>query len=100
LEEIPHITKKKVQKSISELKNNKALGEDGIVIEAIKEGGKELLEIITTLFNKCLIEIKTSAFAIWNNAVITIIHKKGNIADLKKNLSACFYIFTNYSQKS
>jgi len=66
------------------MKNNKAPGEDSIVIETIREGGEELLKIITILFNKCLKETKTSAT--WNNAFITIMHKKGNIAE---NIERC-----------
>jgi len=48
-----------VQKSISEIRNNKTAGDDSIVVEATREEGKELLRVITILFNKCLKEIKT-----------------------------------------
>jgi len=60
-------------------------------------GGEELLNVITTLFNKRLKETKT--LAAWDNALITIIEyflRKGNIADLKNqptNYRPCFHIF-------
>ena len=76
------------------MKNGKAPGEDGIVIEAVKEGGEILLKAITVLFNKCLIEATTPTE--WNNAIIVIMHKKGNIADLNDYRPNSF---TNYSLK-
>jgi len=63
------------------MKNNKISREDDIVVETIKQESEELLKIIITLFNKCLKETKTSAA--WDNALITIMHKKRNIANLK-----------------
>lgn len=62
------------------MKNSKAPGKDDIVIEAIKEGEDKLLKAITTLFNKCLIEATSPA--VWNNAIIVIMHNKENIANL------------------
>lgn len=57
---------------------------DGVVIEAVKVGGNEVLNAITKLFNQCL----TSATkpTIRNNAVINIIHKKGNIPKIFQKL--------------
>lgn len=56
--------------------HNTAPGEDGVVAEAIKLGGRELLKAITKLFNKCLDEGKITQ--IWPNATIGIMHKKRN----------------------
>lgn len=80
-EEMPPITREEMQKSLSEMKNNKSPGEDDVVIEAVKGSEEELLRAITNLFNKCLEEAKTPSM--WNNAIITIMHKKGNIVDLQ-----------------
>lgn len=80
-EEMPTITEEEVLKSLSEMKNNKAPGEDGVVVEAIKLGGRELLKAVTKLFNKCLDEGTTPQ--IWNNATIVIMHKKGSTTNLQ-----------------
>lgn len=79
-EEIPEITTYEIQKSIAEMKNNKSPGDDEVVIEAIKLGGAKLLESLKVLFNECLIQGKTPHK--WNNANITLIHKKGDITNL------------------
>lgn len=101
-EEMPDITEEEVLKSMSEMKNNKAPGEDDIVIEAVREGGEQLLKAITKLFNKCLMETTTPTN--WNNAIIIIMHKKGNIADLKNYrpislLSHLYKLFTKILTK-
>ena len=41
------------------------------------------MDALTTLFNKFL--IKGTTPTVWNNAVILIMHKEANIADLKNN---------------
>ena len=56
------------------------MSKDGIAIKAVKEGGDILLKAITVLFNKYLIEATTPTE--WNNTIIVIMHKKGNIANL------------------
>ncbi|CAG9767975.1 unnamed protein product [Ceutorhynchus assimilis] len=71
LEEMPPISEEEVSRSLSEMKNNKAPCEDGVVAEAVKLGGKKLLKMITKLFNKCLDEATTAEM--WNNVTIIII---------------------------
>jgi len=80
-EEMPDITIDEVQASLNEMKNKKAPGEDNIPIEAIKEGGPVLLEMVTVLFNKCLEQERVPEA--WENAVITLLHKKGDITKLE-----------------
>lgn len=63
------------------MKNNKAPGEDGIVIESVKLGGETLLKSIKDLFNLCLEDgIIPSQ---WNNAEMILLHKKGDITELE-----------------
>lgn len=79
-EDIPEITISEINGALSEMKNNKTPGEDGLVIEAIKMGGNKLLQAIKTLFNACLSKGTTPSE--WNNAVIILLHKKGDITDI------------------
>lgn len=50
-EEIPEITSSEIEMAISEIENNKASVEDGIMIENIKARGKELINALKVLFN-------------------------------------------------
>ena len=77
---IPEILSWEVQYAITQMKNNKAPGDDEIVIDVIKEGGPELCRHIAKLFTNCLRKRKTPEA--WNNAVITLLHKKGDIKDI------------------
>lgn len=80
-EELPEITVEETRAAVDEMKNNKSPGEDGVRIEAIKEGGDTLLKAITALFNKCL-ELEKIPKA-WENAMIILLHKKGDITKLE-----------------
>ena len=80
-EDIPDISKAEIERALAEIKNNKSPGEDEIVIEAIKEGGASLKSLIQKMFNACLTRGITPSQ--WHNAIITIMHKKGDITDLK-----------------
>lgn len=81
-EELPDITVDLfLPSALDDMKNRKSPGDDGIPIEAIKEGGDILIEKITALFNKCLEEEKIPKS--WENAVITLLHKKGHITKLE-----------------
>ena len=80
-EELPDITVEEVSAALAEMKNRKSPGEDGVPVEAIKLGGDTLLETITALFNKCLELEKVPTE--WQNAAITLLHKKGDITKLE-----------------
>jgi endonuclease/exonuclease/phosphatase family metal-dependent hydrolase len=80
-EEIPDITLEETMAAMNEMKNGKAPGDDGIPVEAIKEGGKALVGTIVALFNKCLEEEKIPKT--WENAVLKLLHKKGDITKLE-----------------
>lgn len=79
-EEIPEISVDETTACLEEMKNNKSPGDDGIAIEAIKEGGTSLMDTIVKLFNACLWQGITPSQ--WNNAIIIIMHKKGDITNL------------------
>ena len=80
-EDLPDITVDEVKAAVDEMKNKKSPGEDGVPIEAIKLGGDSLLSAITTLFNQCLQwEMIPKQ---WENAEITLLHKKGDITKLE-----------------
>jgi len=80
-EELPDVTEEEVKAALNEMKNKKSPGDDDIPIEAIKEGGETLLSAITTLFIKCLEQEQIPKA--WENAVIILIHKKGDITKLE-----------------
>ena len=72
VEEVYHAVKQK--------KNSKAPGEDGIIIDIIKEGGFQLYKHIARLFTSCLVTRKIPQS--WNNAVIILL-QKGDVTDIK-----------------
>ncbi|KAH1025172.1 hypothetical protein HUJ05_009950 [Dendroctonus ponderosae] len=63
------------------MKINKSPGDYDITIEYIKEGGSTLLVVVQKLFNACLLKGTTPSQ--WTNAVIIIMHKKGDVTDLR-----------------
>ena len=79
-EELPDITIEEVKAAVTEMKNKKSPGEDGVPVEA-KLGGASLSIAITALFNHCL-ELEKIPEA-WENAMITLLHKKGDITKLE-----------------
>ena len=66
---MPDITVEEVKAAVTEMKNRKSPGEDGVSIKAIKLGGDTLVSAITALFNKCLESEKIPKA--WENAVIS-----------------------------
>ena len=75
LEAEPEIIPREVEWVISNLKNNKAPGSDKISNEFFKLGGKLLVDTLTKLFNKILIDKKIPEN--WKQSDIILIFKKG-----------------------
>lgn len=67
---------KEIQKEINRARNGKAAGEDKIVAELIKYGGKQLHEQLQELVKQ--IWDKEEIPGEWTTGIITPIHKKGN----------------------
>ncbi|XP_050310861.1 uncharacterized protein LOC126746595 [Anthonomus grandis grandis] len=55
-EDLPDITREEVELALSQKKNGKAPGEDGIIAKMIKLGGRTTVEAMTILLNKCMTE--------------------------------------------
>lgn len=74
--QIEEITLEEVKKALKQMKNNKAPGPGDLPIELIKHATTKALEVICTLFNKCLQgdDIPTD----WKISYINPIYKKGN----------------------
>jgi hypothetical protein len=77
---IPDILTREVQHAMQQMKNNKAPGEDEIEIDIVKLAGKEICTHLAKLFTSCLNQRQVPAA--WNNAVITLLHKKGDKMDI------------------
>ncbi|CAB3241588.1 unnamed protein product [Arctia plantaginis] len=57
-EDVPEITKAEIRTALDMMSNGKALDEDDVIIEMVKEGGEAVLNPLSYLFNKCLEEYR------------------------------------------
>ena len=83
------------------MKDNKAPGIDDISSDVYKEGGTEVIEQLTGLYNQILKEKKLPQS--WKEAKIILLYKKGDKADIKNYrpislLSHAYKIFTRIIQ--
>jgi len=77
--DIPKVLSSEVEHAVKHMKCNK-VREDEIAIELIKEGGNVVAKQLAKLFTNCLISKRVPKS--WNNAVIILLHKKGDIKDI------------------
>ena len=95
--EAPSITSDEVRRALKDMTRGKAAGEDGITVDLIKDGGDIMLEKLAALYTQCL--TTSSVPESWKNANIILIHKKGDVKELKNYrpislLSVLYKIFT------
>ena len=60
---------------------NKTQGENNITGGILQSGGEVMLQVLNDLFNTCLHYCQIPKA--WKNAVIALMHKKGNTSDQK-----------------
>src|SRR3977135_2704666 len=77
---VPEVLSAEVQHAVKQMKNNKAPGDDGVVIDIIKEGGEVLYKQLSRLFTNCLRQRTIPKE--WNNAIIILLHKNGDVKDI------------------
>ena len=77
---VPEVLSAEVQHAVKQMKNNKAPGDDGVVIDIVKEGGEVLYKQLSRLFTNCLRQRTIPKE--WNNAIIILLHKKGDVKDI------------------
>ena len=77
----PVILPAEVEASIKKLDHSKALGEDNIAGGVLQDGEEAIVNLLTQLFNECLQLCQVPKA--WQNAVMILLHKKGNTSDIK-----------------
>ena len=77
----PIILPTEVEAWIKELDHSNAPGEDSITGCVLQDGREAVVNLLTQLFNKCLQLHQVPKT--WQNAVMILLHKKGNMWDIK-----------------
>jgi hypothetical protein len=81
------IERQEVERAIARMRNGKAAGEDAIVPEMIKEGGRIAVEAITDLFDAVWRAGRTPDD--WRKSVIIPIYKKGDTTRCESYRAVC-----------
>lgn len=69
-QEHPRLYTYEIEHALFGMKNKKSPGQDKVVIDSIKMGGKRLLKAPDLLFNECL--TRSITLTQWNNATLTL----------------------------
>ena len=77
----PPILPTEVSAAIKRLKRNNSPGNDNITADVLMDGEEPIVQMFTNMFNRCLREDKLPNS--WKDASVIIIHKNGDIADIK-----------------
>ena len=78
--EIPEVTVDEVVFALKGMKRGKAPGEDGILVDFLKDAGTEVHRRLARLFSQCIHKKKLPVS--WYNAIIILLYKKGDHQDL------------------
>ena len=100
--EVPSVTISEVRHALSKMANDKAVGPDGVAIEALKAGGSIVHKELAELYTKCLQENKGATE--WKASNMILIYKKGDYRNLKNYrpislLSNIYKLFTKILTK-
>ena len=74
LDNVKPVLVSEVELAMHHMKNNKAPGEDAIVVEILKEGGHTVAKHLARLFTSCI--VNRTIPVTWNKAIIVLLHKK------------------------
>lgn len=97
IENVEPILKDEIEWAVEGMKDSKAGGSDGIMIEQIKAGGKTVINALQKLFNRCLEDRKVPKE--WLQSKLVLLKKKGSGKDIKNYrplslLQVSYKIFT------
>ena len=95
--EVLYISTSEIKKAIKGMSRGKTGSADGLSIDLIKDVGDILQDKLALIITTCLQSYNVPS--IWKKALIILLHKKGNIKDLKSYhpisfLSVVYKFFT------
>ena len=78
--EVIEVTRFEVKEAIQQMKSNKSPGANNITVDLLKDSGESVFDLLAFLFSECLKQGRTPKD--WENAVIILLHKKGDRTNL------------------